>query len=213
MKKLFLLLILVSSPLWADARKYSYSDPKLNDELDNVYHDLLYLKAVNVTASTGTFTQLNVSSISITGSVTGLSLTGVTDGSSAAAGKVGEYISSFQSTTNYPASATSADLTTIILTAGDWDISAVTYTTANGASVTSVLAGIGTVTGDDLTGVVFGDSGVAGGVVSAANALGLSIPSSRVSITGSATYRLKFRANYTVATPQAAGRISARRIR
>lgn len=138
---------------------------------------------------------------------------GTATNDSASAGFIGEYIAATASTTNYPTSGTSADLTTLPLTAGDWDVSSMTYTTANGASVTSVLQGIGTASGDDLSGITFGDNGAAAGIVSAANNLSISIPSYRISLTGNTTYHLKYRANFTVATPQAAGRISARRAR
>lgn len=67
MKILILGLLFVPCLLFADARKYSYDDHQLNSELDSIYHDLLYLKSVNVTASTGTFTYVKVSTLTIAG--------------------------------------------------------------------------------------------------------------------------------------------------
>jgi hypothetical protein len=64
MKKL-LFLLLLASPLMADGPKYKYSDPHLDDEITNIYHDLKYQKGVIVTNSTGTFTLVKTSTITV----------------------------------------------------------------------------------------------------------------------------------------------------
>ncbi len=38
-----LLILLLASPLWASGPRYSYSDPRLNDEMANIYKDIVYL--------------------------------------------------------------------------------------------------------------------------------------------------------------------------
>lgn len=46
-----LLILLLSSVAWADGPKHSFPNPILNDELDNVYHDIKYPKIVNLTVT------------------------------------------------------------------------------------------------------------------------------------------------------------------
>lgn len=65
MKQLLLILFLASPALAISGPKYSFDDPKMNDELNNVYRGMTYPKFVNATGSTMTVTQLNVSTASV----------------------------------------------------------------------------------------------------------------------------------------------------
>lgn len=59
-----LLLLLLASVTYAKGPKYNFTDPKMNDELENVYHDISNV----LTGSTVTIRNLNVSSITVNGS-------------------------------------------------------------------------------------------------------------------------------------------------
>lgn len=131
------------------------------------------------------------------------------------ASPIGAYVSASEtSATNFPATTAYGDLTSITLTPGDWDISLVGHATANGATVTQILFGVSTTSGNSATGLITGDNQAitASGSPSVNGGSTLAVPSVRVQPTVSTTYYLKYRAVYTVATPQAVGRISARRM-
>lgn len=202
MKKL-LLLLLLSSPCLAGGPKYRYSDAKLDDEINNLYHDIESVLKGDV----------RISSVTI-GTATIQAIRGSTAGDSASAGNVGEYQFSYIDTaTNYPSTGNWGDLTSISLTAGDWDISALVESNPGGATVTTVGIGISTTTGNSTAGLLVGNTQLdALGPTSVSN-VSLSIPSVRLSINTTMTAYLKYMASYSVSTPQARGRISARRVR
>jgi len=77
-----------------------------------------YAPTLTGTGATGTW-NINVTGTAAT-ATTALAVTGVTDGSNAAAGKVGEVITN--SGTVSPAASTSINVTSVTLTAGDWDV-------------------------------------------------------------------------------------------
>lgn len=144
----------------------------------------------------------------------GTFIKGTTTNDSASAGGVGELISSVvSSATNFPGSGSYGDLTSISLTAGDWDVSVLIVAQANGATVTSFDAGISSTSGNSSTGLVTGDNSAETSGPNAASFTTLTIPPYRVSLSATTTYYLKYTAAFSVATPRAVGRISARRIR
>lgn len=156
-------------------------------------------------------TTLTVSSLTTTGTTV---LKGTTTNDNAAAGNIGEYIESVVAATNFPTTGTWGDLTSISLTAGDWDVTAAYNATANGATVTNSEIGISTTTGNSTTGLVQGSNRFAGPIPLASVRLaGVCVPSYRMSLSSTNTVYLKYEADFTVATPQAAGRLSARRVR
>lgn len=161
----------------------------------------------NHDAGTSTWTVVRATSV-IPGSITG-----TTTNDSAATGKIGEYVSSYQTTTDFPATTVVGDLTSISLTAGDWDVSLCVETLANGATVTAVKVGISTTSGNDSTGLTDGDTLVTLVPPDAVNNSGNSIPAVRKSLASTTTVYFKYLATFTVATPRARGRISARRMR
>ena len=144
---------------------------------------------------------------------------GTATNDSASAGYIGEYIESVIGSTSMPASGTYGEVTSISLTAGDWDISAAVQFEANGATYSRVdlEALIGTATGDNITGATLGstyfyidhtsgDTSWAGYTIA--------IPGARKSISGTTTYYLKvYPGTYSAGTPKCRGRISARRVR
>lgn len=106
---------------------------------------------------------------------------------------------------------TPQNITSINLTAGVWDVSALAM--FNGALTGTQLAlGIGTTT-NSLTGVNFGDNGTATPTMPTASSVqNLSIPQYRVVISSTTTYYLVASAAFTVGTCTTYGRLSAVRV-
>jgi hypothetical protein len=129
-----------------------------------------------------------------------------------AAGHVGEVISSFSGVVNFPTTNTYGDLTSITLPAGRWMIECTATVVAAGATVSLGVIGISATAGNSSTGLVSGDNQIEltppTGVISP----GGSISPYLVTPAVSTIYYLKFLALYTVATPNARGRITAVRI-
>jgi hypothetical protein len=142
-------------------------------------------------------------------------LKGASDGSSAAAGSLGESMSASLTSASAITLTTAAwaDVASIALTAGDWDVSGVV--SHNGTLTgTLIAAGISSTSGNSATGLVAGDNYVTLPTVpTAAGDASLQIPAFRVNITSTTTYYLKAQASFTVGTAKAYGRISARRAR
>ncbi len=136
---------------------------------------------------------------------------GTATNDSAPAGFIGEYIESVVGNTNLPTTAQYGDLTSITLTAGDWDVTAVCGLN-NNTLWTAFDIGISVTSGNSASGLVFGSNNVAVVPSSTVNT-GVSVPTYRMSLSGSATVYFKFRGTYTGTTPQVAGRLSARRVR
>jgi hypothetical protein len=144
----------------------------------------------------------------------GVSVKGTTTNDSASSGNVGEYISASVSSANFAATGTYGDVTSISLTAGDWDVSITGNIIRNGATLTLVINGIGANAGNNFSDATAGNYGTHTAVSISDTTFPVNIGPFRVSLSGSATYYLKGRADYTVATPQVSDiRISARRVR
>lgn len=148
------------------------------------------------------------------GPISSANVLGTTTNDNAAAGRLGEYIESVIGATNFPTSTNLGDLTSISLTAGDWDVSALLVATANSATVTTFEGGISTTSGNSGTGLVIGSNRILqAGPVHSVNLASVSIPNYRMSLSATTTVYFKYSATYSVATPQGEGRISARRVR
>lgn len=151
-----------------------------------------------------------------TGVFTVKSVTGVVDGSDAAAGKVGEYISSTVATGASVALGTgvTSNITSIALTAGDWDVSGAIDFTFGGATSYTNLTG-----GSSVTSATLGaqDSGFDFETPAAVPTAGSDqiwvIPTVRYSLAAGATIFLVAQGTFTVSTLKAYGTIRARRIR
>ena len=139
---------------------------------------------------------------------------GTVAGGDAGAGFVGEYISAsvVQGSATALTTATPKTVTSISLTAGDWDVTAVGAIT--GASTGTVFdVAIGATT-NSLTGTVLGDTRCQTPTVSLTGAdATLMLPAVRVSISATTPYYLIVQETFTIGSPAAYGRISARRIR
>ncbi len=144
---------------------------------------------------------------------------GTATNDAADAGYIGEYIESVVGSTTVGTTGQNFDLTSITLTAGDWDVSGECEYNSNGATFTSFVdlrLGISTTAGNDLTGLTRGSN---------QNICQSSLPLTfglftltqipyRMSLTTSTTVYLKgFCDQYTVGSPKSRCRISARRVR
>lgn len=182
----------------------AYSQISLNNSI--VSGDLTTSAVTTAKILDGTITSADLSTAS------GLAIKGSSTNDAGVAGYVGEYISSVVSGVASATSGQYKDLTSITLTAGDWDISLNTYATTGG-TCSQAIAGIGTVTGNDTTGLVDGDSrSNMPGPVNGVSNIAIVVPGYRVSISGSTTYYAKIFASYTTSVTWA-GRLSARRVR
>jgi len=223
MRKL-LLILLLASPCFGAGPKHSFQDPLINDELINVYKDIKnpqinYTSISSATISSGSITNLTVTNINgsaYTAIVAGqLPATATND--NAAAGKLGEYLYNFVG--NVPAtSGVYIAISTITLTAGDWDVSANCLIAPDAGTVvfTVAVCYVTATPGNNTTGLIQGDNDAEPTINNAnngnANITG-AIPAVRVSVAGSTPYYLKIRANWTTSTVSIYGRISARRVR
>lgn len=153
-----------------------------------------------------------------TSPVAGLSgIVGVADASSSSASYVGEVIrSNVPATGGSPvtvATATFVDITSITLTAGDWQIyGSIGFNgTITGTQVGAFFA---TASGNVSTGIDLSENTIEQSVPpTAASDIILAMPTFRVNNNGSVTYYLKAFSLYTVGTLKAYGTISARRMR
>lgn len=155
--------------------------------------------------------------ISNAGSVPVGQIPGTTTNDNASAGNVGEVItgtlasgSAISLTTN-----TGADVTTVSLTAGDWDCRAVVTRTLGGTtSVTLLSQGIST----GSTGVMpaLGATSVTEFATAANVMVGspqMSVGPTRISINATTTTRLVVKDTFTVSTDAAYGQLECRRVR
>lgn len=178
---------------------------------------------VGSTDSIASYAAIDLANISSTQTLTNKTLTtptvnqptinGVSNGSSAATGVVGEYVTSFQTLVNAPATGVYGDLTSIALTAGDWDVFCQGEIKLNGATATEVDYGVSVTAGNNTTGLVSGDNFFSPPLpTSTANTI-MAIPIYLVNVSSSTTVYFKMFAVYSAGNPQFRGRISARRRR
>lgn len=132
----------------------------------------------------------------------------------AAAGSVGQYIESKSAVAaNFPTTNQFGDVGSISLTAGDWDVTLIIESTANGSVVSTWLAGISITTGNSATGLVAGENEVFILPPSSSSDMTAVVPSYRMSLSGTTIVYGKILGTYITATPQYKYRLSARRMR
>lgn len=156
--------------------------------------------------------------ISVDGSSGAVELQGSTTNNSAASGKVGEYIESLVAGTNAGATDQFYDITSISLTAGDWDVTGVAQFSRNGATYTDLdlRLGISTTSGNSGTGLTNGQNAIRWRPTldTGWSVLCFATPSYRLSLSSTTTVYLKgYPGSYSAATPLNNARLSARRVR
>lgn len=227
-----ILFLFLAVPAFADGPLFQHKDKFTDQEFENVYHDvdvsdvIIASHAASITAlqsvpavsttsfvTVGSNTQHVLGIKSFNGQLIGK---GTVTNDDAAAGYIGEAVRSYASgNNNFPASNAYGDLTSISLTAGDWDVSIVGRTSTNGASVTDYQFGISFTSGNSATGLDIGDN-YAWRLFNTAHTGSFyyfSLPLYRVRLTGTTTVYYKYYATYTSGPPVLTGRISARRVR
>jgi hypothetical protein len=153
--------------------------------------------------------------LTITGAVnlngTPNNIKGVTDGSDATAGQIGEIISANQ-TSNIPlTSNVSANVTSLVLSAGDWDVTGEVNITPSVGGANSVYAAINSVSATYPLTPSIGTGRATLGITLGTFPVGMAIRPCRVSIAASATYYLIAQLNGQAGN--AIGNIWARRVR
>ena len=142
---------------------------------------------------------------------------GVTDASDAVASRIGEYIESTTGATSVAATTVWADLDSISLTPGDWDVTAFSLLSSNGGTYTRFNMGVSTTTGDSNAGMTLGVVNRAhfdtASTATIPAAVTLTVPNARFSFAVTTTVYLKHMVEYSAGTPDCRGRISARRVR
>lgn len=155
---------------------------------------------------------IDTSAVTHTG---GVDIQGTDTNDSASAGFVGEYIESVVSAVTAPTSGNFGDLTSISLTAGDWDVTALAYVAIGAGAWQLIQIGISTTPGNSTAGLVAGSNRLLDSWASSATTpteQSLTIAAYRVSLSATTTIYFKFESTYVVA-PTFFGRISARRVR
>jgi hypothetical protein len=137
-----------------------------------------------------------------------LALHGVTDGSNAAAGQIGEFLTTSTGSTTLPAS-TNLTLAGTTLSPGDWDVWGYATVDGAGTGATSLIVG--------LTTTVNGAPSVGGSAAQlttpSIGATTLQVVMARVNITAAATYYISTNLAYTGGTSHVSGLLNARRVR
>lgn len=132
---------------------------------------------------------------------------GVTDGSSATAGEMGEALQNTTLTTSMT-NATSINLATITLPAGDWDLSGVVSIRPSGSTITQIIAGLSTTSSGSP---VFPNRAVVSS--SSSQVQEFNTPTVRYNISASTTIYLVASAGFTSGTVTGDGYLKARRVR
>jgi hypothetical protein len=135
----------------------------------------------------------------------------------ASAGKVGEYIESVIASGSAVSltTATAKTVTSISLTAGDWDVDCVVYYSLGGTTnYTDYRASLSLTTNTlDVTPGRLADTSVPANAPGALGALSQSVPPYRFSLSGTTSIFLIAQSSFTVSTMSAYGIIRARRVR
>jgi hypothetical protein len=148
------------------------------------------------------------------GTMTGpTQLKGVTDGSDAAAGVVGEFISSVVTTGVGLTNGVVANVTSIALTAGDWDVQGEAWINP-GSGCAQISAAISTVSATQPTapGTNMARQSINATLTAGAYSI-LTLRPCRVSVSGTTTMYLVAVSAFTGGSTSATGVISARRVR
>jgi Collagen triple helix repeat (20 copies) len=176
-----------------------------------------YQTAAQVTASLGPYA-LTANVVPLTGgTMTGaLSLRGVADGSNAPAGAVGEQLAASQTTAVSLTTATTANIATLALTAGDWSVSGVvTFTPSAAPSALGAGVGATSATLPTAAQVAAGTGNMTQYRLSFTSAATQTMQTgiTRISVNAATNVYLTAQGTFASGTLTATGYISARRVR
>lgn len=170
------------------------------------YDSRILASGGSTTAGNGTLT-VTAASFTVNGVIVS---TGVTDASSAATGKVGEYLTSTASSVTVSTTNTATNIVSLTLSAGDWDVTGNLQFVNSSASITTARCGISSTTAS-LAGFPYEAVYNTTFTASATNAL--PVPTRRISVSASTTVYLVGYFTFSSGSATAAGFIRARRIR
>lgn len=204
MKKLLFLIGLLAVPAFANGPLYSHKDPADSLEFDNVYQNILSLSALTSSLSIDTNKRA--------------AMKGTTANDNANSGYIGEYIESKVTSANaVGASGDQAwfNVTSISLTAGDWDVTGQIIFTINGATYKAVgsAVAVSAFSGNTTTDHIAGDNTMPWGTNPTAGFDQGGVVSHRFSLAATTTIYLKAWTGFSAGTPKAYGKIMARRMR
>jgi len=165
-----------------------------------------------VTPTLGAATATTINGVSISaGNITGEPSTG-----SASAGNIGEYVESVIASGSAVSltTATPKTVTSISLTAGDWDVDISTYTLVSGTTnITQIICSIsGTTNALDVTAGKFNLLDYAA-FVPPNSSIGCNVPPYRLSLSATTSVFMVLQNTFTVSTASGWGLIRARRVR
>jgi hypothetical protein len=172
-----------------------------------------------LTTGTGTLTLTSgaVLTASTTTSVGRGQYLGTNTNDSATAGNIGELVTSTVAVGSAVSltNATASNVTSISLTAGEWDVTGnVAFSLNASTNVTYLIANISTASADNgLAGVTNNLQSFPGGSVLGATAPSLPVARQPISINATTTVYLAAQSNFSVSTAAAYGKIVARRVR
>lgn len=158
---------------------------------------------------------LSTAAITATGAITKSTTNGIigtTLADNANAGSEGEYITATAGPISLT-TATATNITSISLTAGDWDVSGIVlFSTGASTVTTATFSGINTVSATFSVAPPYNNSQNATSIPSASNQT-LIAPTIRINVSTTTTVYLISQANFSVSTVSGYGTISARRRR
>ena len=173
--------------------------------------------AVTLSLPQSIATTSNVTFGSLTFSPTTSGIVGTTTNNSADAGKVGEVITAQVLVAGSPVSLTTntpANVTSIALTAGDWDVwGNVAFVIQSGVSIVSYAAGWISGTSATLPDAALYSEMTNNTGSALTYGFGFAVPYTRVSIASPTTYYLSVQSVFSAGTLSGAGKITARRAR
>jgi hypothetical protein len=145
---------------------------------------------------------------------TKVDIRGTNTNDSAAAGFVGEVISSQVTTlTNFPATGTYGDFTSISLTAGHWNVTAIGEVIAASGVSTDMLLGVSTTSGNSSTGLAIGTSRLYVSNLVSSQYMTHTVPNVQIKLSATTTVYFKYNMTFASGTPQIRGEIRAIRVR
>jgi len=143
----------------------------------------------------------------------GVPIVGVTDASNSAAREVGEFVQSIilQASAVTMTNVTAANVTSISLSAGDWDVWGNISAVGAGTSQTQVIGWVSSTSVTLPDAAHYSGASLSSGIVSAS--CGGSIPSRRFNVSGTTTIYLGAYTSLSGGTSTVCGSIYARRVR
>jgi predicted aconitase with swiveling domain len=164
---------------------------------------------------TGTVTAPTLSvtgNATVTGTVTPTGgIVGKTDGSDASSGIDGEYVSSLFNGSAYNTASTWQNMTSITLTAGDWEVKGAVFGYNVTPAVVTVNEAISAYSGSTTTDQQYGENWMLQDFPVAVSNIAMPYMNWRVNVTSTTTIYFKVDATATIGST--AGRLSARRVR